>query len=368
MAREKTRLKILHHAALQKRGGAQRVAAILRDRQQDMGQDARMSFEIAEDSIAAGTPAGEFGNHLLPGQIPHLHASTNWRALLGSIPEARPALITLHDCKLITGGCPFPLSCEHFGRECADPCPRGFPASRKNRSTKRELLDRLRPTLVSPSRWLANLAREALPGHKVRIIPNGIPWPAHKPDRQAARARLGIHTKAKVVLFAAHGGFKAVYKSGETWPAIWREIRRRVPGVVGFAAGGDSAEEHEGLKLWPYVDREKLGLLMAAADCMAYPTLADNHSLLILEAMACGLPVVATAVGGVPEQIMDGRTGILSENGPEAFARSVADLLNQPSLLREIGHNAFDQGVKRFSDERMAKQYAPLYQQNDSGL
>ncbi|GAB7021832.1 glycosyltransferase [Salidesulfovibrio brasiliensis] len=368
MPEQSGRLMILHHAAMQKRGGAQRVAKILRDRQQDMGHDARMSFEIAEEDLMNGTPAEKFGDHLQPGQIPHLHASTNWRKLLRSIPVNRPTLITLHDCRLITGGCPFPLDCKHFAKGCADPCPRNFPSSEDNRRSKREAIDALKPTLVSPSRWLAKLAREALPGQKVRVIPNGIPWPERVPDKQSARAKLGIHPQARVALFAAHGGMKAAYKAGDAWPLIWRELRKKLPGVVGFAAGGDTAGEHEGLKLWPYVDREKLGLLMAAADCLAYPTLADNHSLLILEAMAAGLPVAAPPVGGVPEQIQDGRTGILCNADPEAFAVAVAELLQQPARIREIGHTAFDEGAKRFTDERMAKQYAPLYQQNDSGL
>lgn len=357
--------KIIHHTALQKRGGARRVAQILRDCQQGEGIDARMSFEIPEDTAFTGTQPIDFGRRLEPDQVPHLHASADWPSLLKSIPRDTRCVITLHDCNLITGGCPFPLDCPHFAKDCEDPCPRGFPASFENRRIRRERLDRLQPTLVSPSRWLATLAREALPGHKVRIIPNGIPWPESPPDKQAARAALGLHPNARAVLFAAHGGMRAAYKSGEAWPVYWREIKRRQPGAVGFAVGGDTAGEQDGLTLWPYVDREKLGTLMDACDCFVYPTLADNHSLLILEAMSHGQPVVASPVGGVPEQIEDGTTGFLVKTDPEDFGEAVSDLLEHAAQARRVGHTAFLKGGKRFDAKRMAAQYAPLYNRQE---
>lgn len=327
-----------------------------------------MSFEIAEDTAFAGTPPARFGHHLAPEQVPHLHASTEWPVLFRSIAAPRNMVITLHDCSLITGGCPYPLDCPHFELDCAEPCPRNYAASHENRLAKKRELDRLRPIFVSPSRWLARLVRATLPDHTVRVIPNGIPWPDAPPDKLRARGKLGIHPNARTVLFAAHGGFRAAYKSGDHWMEIWRELRRLQPGIVGYAVGGDNAGEEEGLILWPYVDREKLALLMAASDCLAYPTLADNHSMLVLEAMASALPVVAPDVGGISEQITDDFTGIMADSEPRAFARAVSQLIENPARIREIGQTAFIQGGKRFTDDRMARQYLPLYQQSVSGL
>jgi glycosyltransferase involved in cell wall biosynthesis len=221
----------------------------------------------------------------------------------------------------------------------------------------------LDPVLVAPSRWLARLARTHL--HRpVAVIPNGIPWPDRPMPRHEARARLGIVPAARVAVFAAHGGLGAAYKSGGHWLALWRAIAGRVPGALCFAVGGDSQSREGDLVIWPYVERQRLALLMAAADVLLYPTLADNHSLVILEAMAQGLAVVAHAVGGVPEQVSHGATGLLVEPGDrDAFVEAAAALLADPARCRELGADAFASGSRRFAAPRMTADYIKVYRQ-----
>ena len=349
-----------HHTGLECSGGATRVARLLTHGLAGAGHDAVLSFEAPE---CGGTPTApaDFGPGLPPGAIPHLHCTGDWPALLGALPEAQKTVVTLHDCELFTGGCPYPLDCASLQDGCDAACPRNFPDADALKKLKYRLLHRLDPTLAAPSRWLARLAKIHL--HlPVTVIPNGIPWPEQPPRRDEARQQLGINTAARVVLFVAHGGEQAEYKSGSQWRALWQAIRARVPGVLCFLVGGQTAAREDDLVIWPYVERERLSQLMAAADLLLHPSRADNHSLTVLEAMARGLAVAAYATGGIPEQILDNETGLLVPPGDQAaFINLTAELLAAPARCRDLGRQAFSFGAKRFTVERMVADYARLY-------
>jgi glycosyltransferase involved in cell wall biosynthesis len=78
--------------------------------------------------------------------------------------------------------------------------------------------------------------------------------------------------------------------------------------------------------------------LFEKADLFVLPTLADCSPIAILEAMACGLPVVASSIGAISEQVVHGETGVLVPAGdPEALSKAVAELLDDPSRLRAYG-------------------------------
>jgi glycosyltransferase involved in cell wall biosynthesis len=380
------RANVLHHAALPHRGGAVRVARLLAEAQKAAGRDVLLSYEVAENDPEAGaqpnaaqdegisllgpTPPGELGRTLAaqPGETTlHLHTSTDWTTLLGGLAACTGRVVlTLHDAMPLTGGCAYPLDCPHFP-VCADPCPREFADARARQAAIAGLLGALARrtdlTLASPSRWLAGLARQALPELPVRVIPNGVPWPtaAELPAKALARAVLGVAPGAPMALFAAHGGARAGYKAGPQWLEFWQALHAAVPGAVAFAVGGDELGGQDGLTFWPYVDRAKLRLLMRAADVLLYPTLADNHPLVLLEAAAAELPVVSFAVGGVPEIVVHGETGLLAtaDEGPE-FLRAARDMLSDPALCRRLGRAARAHGSRRFAAGRMAADYAAL--------
>jgi len=375
---------IVHHAALPHRGGAVRVARLVANAQAQAGLFPRLSFEVPENdpetlaatqtvpgsappavSLAGPTPPGELGRAvaaLPPDACLHLHTSTDWPALLKGLPGGRRILLTLHDATPLTGGCAYPLDCPHFPT-CVDPCPRQFANASARQAEIAGLLRHLAPSLVSPSRWLAGLARLALPTLPARIIPNGVPWPelSALPARSRAREALGIAPGRRVALFAAHGGARAAYKSGPQWPHYWQRLRTELPDALAFAVGGDEALSQAGLTIWPYVDRHKLTLLMRAADALLYPTLADNHPLVLLEAAALELPVASFAVGGVPEIVVQGETGLLAPPGDaNTFCRAALALLADPALSRRLGKAARAHGGKRFGAGRMAAGYAAL--------
>ncbi|NJB66924.1 glycosyltransferase involved in cell wall biosynthesis [Desulfobaculum xiamenense] len=353
------------HALLQHRGGATGIARAVFEGCVREGGDCAFSHELAEgegdgDELVSASEVGAWVART-PGALAHVHGSLDWEACLGGLSGHAPLVVTLHDCGLLTGGCPYPLDCDQWSAGCAH-CERNFPASAERRAARREAVRLARPVLVSPSRWLANMAREALPDADVRVIPNGVPWPEHLPAKVEARREIGLAPGVKLVLFAAHGGRDAAYKAGDKWEALWQRIKLAVPEAVCFMVGGEVHERRGDLFLWPYVDGETMLRFMRAADVLAYPTMADNHSLVVLEAMSMELPCVAFGVGGIPEQIVSGETGIVVAPGQwEAMESAVVRVLRDPGLGRRMGREAFERGRMRFSRERMVADHLRLY-------
>lgn len=335
-----------------------------------------LSYELeepgpgGEDLGEVRCAPAELAGTVPPGKLVHVHATLDWHALLrGFAASPRPLVVTVHDCSLITGGCVYPVFCSHHAKACQDPCPRDYPGSMANRALKRELVARARPVLVSPSSWLAEQLRREWPHIPVKVVPNGVAVPAVPPDKATARSRLGIAAGARVALFLAHGGVKASYKGGDRFQAVIRGLSQAVDGLLGIVAGGEETRREGNTLYFPYVEGEALGDLLSAADVLVYPSLADNHPLVILEAMSRGLPVAAYSVGGLPEQVVDGGTGLLARvKDEEGLTRSAARILAEPGLARSMSVKARERALRHFGAERMAASYMRIYERLAAGL
>jgi glycosyltransferase involved in cell wall biosynthesis len=100
----------------------------------------------------------------------------------------------------------------------------------------------------------------------------------------------------------------------------------------------------------------------AAADCMALPSHSEGSPLALLEAMAAGVPVVGTAVGGVPEVAADGETALLvPAHNPQAFASALARVLSDETLARRLAANASARVAADFSPEARARALVEFY-------
>ena len=113
-----------------------------------------------------------------------------------------------------------------------------------------------------------------------------------------------------------------------------------------------------------FADRETLKDCFRRAHLLVLPSLEENCPMVVLEAMASGLPVVAARVGGVPELIEDGQTGLLCDPNNSANIRAVVSkILDDPDLAGRISHRAREVAHQRFHSVVVARRHAEIYQE-----
>jgi glycosyltransferase involved in cell wall biosynthesis len=117
--------------------------------------------------------------------------------------------------------------------------------------------------------------------------------------------------------------------------------------------------EHAG-----FVNREQLKARLKAASFLALPTREDNCPMVVLEAMAAGVPVLASKIGGVPDLIESEKTGIFCDpDQPESFREGVAGLLADREFSRQLAVAAKMEARRRFHPQVVARQHLEIYQQ-----
>jgi glycosyltransferase involved in cell wall biosynthesis len=210
--------------------------------------------------------------------------------------------------------------------------------------------------------------RYGVPARKVARIFNPIDlrmWPPA--DRDEARSALGIPRAARVV--AWHGRVDLHRKGLDVLAAAWKEIRRVRPGrdlrLLLLGSGRDAAALRELLGGDPGVhwtdeyvhDREAIRRHLAAADVYAFPSRNEGFPVAPVEAMACGLPVVAADAPGVSDILGDEAAGTIAPTGDaEAFARALGSLLDDEALSAGLGAQARRRAEERFSHESVGRE------------
>jgi glycosyltransferase involved in cell wall biosynthesis len=289
------------------------------------------------------------------------------------LPKNMPLVWTLHDMAAFTGGCCHAMGCAKFTEQCGA-CPQLGSSNEHDLSRDVWLrkqgyyssLGRERIHLVTPSQWLGkNLNRSSLLSRFPHsVIPYGLDLEVFQPrDRALSRELLGIAKEAKVVLFVSNG---LVHLKG------FHILLDALSGIDG------SSELHLlslGLGASPALDRFKhthipsiaedglLSLIYSAADVFVLPSLADNLPNTMLESIACGTPVVASAVGGIPDTVRPGVTGVLVKPGDAAELRAaLLGLLGNDSLRAEMSSNCRKIALAEYSLELQARRYLEIYE------
>ncbi len=111
-------------------------------------------------------------------------------------------------------------------------------------------------------------------------------------------------------------------------------------------------------------DEKLLSAVYSASDAFILPTLQDNFPNTALEALACGVPVVSFRVGGVPEIVRDGVTGLLVEAGDgEGLGKAIGELLRNPERRRAMSANCRRVAVTEYGLEIQARRYVEVYRE-----
>jgi glycosyltransferase involved in cell wall biosynthesis len=297
----------------------------------------------------------------------------DFQALFRALPARRKLVWTLHDMAPFTGGCHYNGTCNRYRSGCSG-CPqlgagRADDLAARAFRRKQQVLASFDPAglrIVAPSRWLADQARgSALFGRfPVDVIPNGLDLEVFRPrDRDFARSVLGIAGSAKVILFVADN-MKSHRKGMDLLLRALGGMRQR-DNVLLLTVGFGQPRYRTPLPL------KHLGgitldgvmsLAYSAADLFVIPSRQDNLPNTVIESLACGTPVVGFRIGGIPDMVRDGETGLLAEpEDAESLARAIEQLLDDEPLRLSMRAACRQIAERDYDLQLQARRYRDLY-------
>jgi glycosyltransferase involved in cell wall biosynthesis len=311
-------------------------------------------------------------------EVVHLHWVVEGFVRIEALSALKsPVIWTLHDSWPFTGGCHLPGNCRRHEGSCGF-CPvlgsrHEHDLSRWVWTRKRKAWSDLDLICVAPSRWLADCARASslLEGHRIEVIPNGIDVAVYRPgDRLAAREALGLDADRMLIVFGANHALSDPNKGADLLRAALAGLspgERAKTELVLF--GEDFGRQMPDCEmpvrnLGVIQDEKRIVQLYQAADLFAAPSRQENLPNMVMEAMACGTPCVAFAVGGLPDLISHGVEGYLAAPGDSAdLGRGIAWVLEDSARRESLAARARDKIVEGFSLEGTVSRYLRLYRE-----
>lgn len=223
--------------------------------------------------------------------------------------------------------------------------------------------------ILAPSQELVQVSR-SLGAPSVAYVPNGVDAQQFRPgvdSSQAARARLGFRSSDFVILAAR----RFEVKNGLRYFAeAFVRIHRQIPNAVAVFCGPDydgielpavraalgALAESDRVRFVGLVANRNMPSYYAAADVSVLPSLIEATSITALESMASALPVIATSVGGLPELIRHGATGLLvKEADSVSLANALLEVNGNPALRLTLGQAARELVLRQFCWQQIAR-------------
>lgn len=313
-------------------------------------------------------------------QLHNLHRDYFDLRILPEISDRIPTFITLHDEWLLTGHCALTLGCQRWRMGCGQ-CPdlTIYPeiprdGTHFNWGQKQDIYKRSKLYVATPSEWLMAKAKDSILKHAMlegRVIHNGVDQKLFHPfGRKEARRYLGIDPETAVIMFQSPSNpmgnkfkdFKTVQLAVET---IIKMSKKK---ILVFALGSDELHNYfdsPNIRVTGFINTSaEMAWYYQASDLFLHAAFTDNYPTAILESLSCGTPVIATNVGGIPEQIKPGENGFLvREKDFEEMARSANLILNDENLRARLSNKAIEMSRPAYDLTSMLDQYESWYEE-----
>jgi len=293
-----------------------------------------------------------------------------------------PTILTLHDAWPLTGHCAHSFDCEKWKNGCGQ-CPNLniYPkvkrdATAYNWQRKRDIFCKSRLHVATPCNWLMNNVEQSILASAIiekRVIHNGVDFSLfHPSDKQIVRNSLGLPEDAFILLFAGHRTYSNPWKDYATMEAALKKVaHKNKEANLLFICLGEEMHEDEiriGSARIRFIAYKKDPAIVAqfyqAADIYLHAANVDTFPNTILEALACGTPVIATSVGGIPEMINNKQTGFLvPPKDSDAIAAQIEIMLEDESLMYNLSKNAVEDVHKRFDLNKQVEKYLEWYKE-----
>ena len=308
--------------------------------------------------------------------IVHLHWICGGMIKIEDIAKIKaPIVWSLHDNWAFTGGCHYNENCDAFIDNCGN-CK--ILVSNKENDLSRKIFKRKQKTyskiqnltIIGLSKWINEYSKNsALLKVKKHInLPNPIDTNIFKPfDKEKARELWNLPKNKKLILFGAINATGDPRKGFKQLSEALQKLNKT--SKIEFVVFGSSKPKNTpnlGLKT-NYVgklrDEVSLMTLYNAVDVMVVPSLQENLSNVIMESLACALPVVGFDIGGNRDMIEHKKNGYLAKPfNTTDLKNGIEWILNNESYQR-LCQNAREKVVKEFDSKVVAKKYIAIYEQ-----
>lgn len=277
---------------------------------------------------------------------------------------------TFHDCWPVTGHCAYftAVGCEKWKNGC-NKCPNKteYPislfldASGKNYEDKRKMFNSLdNLTIITPSEWLAEIVKESyLNRYPVRVVNNGIDlkkFSYRKPQNEIF-IKYGINKEKKTILgvasiWDARKGMKDFLLLAKSLSAEYQVLlvglsQKQIQGLPENIVGVRRTD-----------NQEELAMIYSLAQVFMNPSLEESFSLVTVEAIACGTPVIVLDTSAVKELVCDDNGIVLSRHEPEDYMKAIRKL-EEKQLTRET----IMETARKYSADAFAQKVIDLYEQ-----
>ena len=288
----------------------------------------------------------------------------------------KPILWCLSDMNPFTGGCHITRGCKRYETGCGT-CPQL--GSRDLHDLSRRIFKRKENSykgrnihFVTPSKWLVDRIKRSLlfKDFKAGIIPYGLSTLVFtKRDKKYSRNLLDLPHDKTFILFGSE--YKSEIKGLEYLIQALKLLKDKVDtskvALVLFGPYNSTDILFKDIELPVYTlgyirDESLLSCVYSAADMFVAPYLEENFPNTVLESMACGTPIVGFNVGGIPEMITPGKTGLLAEvKSIQDLAQKIEYMITHPKERQEMGDNARKLVEQEYTLQIQAERYFKLY-------
>ncbi len=296
------------------------------------------------------------------------------RRLRAIVAQRRPDIIQTHMVKshflikLAGLGKKYPWIAYHHGYTTTDLKMRTY-----NQLNRWSLPSATRVITVCDA-FAKQLTRTGVRADRIVVCHNSVAAPRHvtNEEQQALKGKLGIAADERAVLavgrLSREKGQRDLIDAVAVLNRMEPELKFKLV-IVGEGPERESLERasrEQGLSAQAlFIDHvEDVAPYYAIADALALPSHSEGSPNVLLEAMAAGVPVVATKVGGVPEIAIDGESGLLvPAHEPQLFANALRSILIDADLTQTLRANATARVASRFSPESYAESLISIYQE-----
>jgi len=305
----------------------------------------------------------------------NIHGSYFNPYALSYLSHIKPVVWTLHDMQSVTGHCAYSYHCERWKDGCGS-CPNliEYPSIEVDRTAnnfleKKEIYSKSKLYIVPVANWIKNIANEGiLLGQRMQTILNGVDCYTYRPlDKEGLKRKYGIPNNKVIIGVVANGGGTSYERKGGKYvEAVIERLINEGINVLLINVGGESKGYTNNYTFnTGYISSEnEMSEIYNLFDIYLFPSIADTCPLVILEAMACGVPVITFNTGGIPELVQHNSNGFVAkQNDLNELYMYTLELVNNDCLRKKFSENSRNYAQKFFAHELIVQKYYSVYKE-----